>query len=46
MKEGGILIMNTRKSPEAVETSKGSSIRIATVDAEQDSHRGSSAEPS
>jgi len=33
MKEGGILIMNTRKTPEEVETSKGSAIRVATVDA-------------
>ena len=33
MKEGGILIMNTRKTPEEVETAKGSAIRVATVDA-------------
>ncbi len=33
MKEGGILIMNTRKTPEEVETTKGSTIRVATVDA-------------
>ena len=33
MKEGGILIMNTRKTPEEVETTKGSAIRVATVDA-------------
>jgi pyruvate ferredoxin oxidoreductase gamma subunit len=35
MKEGGILIMNTRKTPEEVETAKGSAIRVATVDADR-----------
>lgn len=35
MKEGGILIMNTRKRPEEVETKKGSLIRVATVDADR-----------
>jgi len=35
MKEGGIFIMNTRKTPEEVITSKGSAIRVATVDADR-----------
>lgn len=35
MKEGGILIMNTRKTPGEVETAKGSGIRVATVDADR-----------
>ncbi|HPI92283.1 MAG TPA: pyruvate ferredoxin oxidoreductase subunit gamma [Deltaproteobacteria bacterium] len=35
MKDGGILIMNTKKGPGEVKTSKGSSIRIATVDADR-----------
>jgi pyruvate ferredoxin oxidoreductase gamma subunit len=35
MTEGGILIMNTRKAPHEVSTSKGSAIRIATVDADR-----------
>ncbi|HOS96872.1 MAG TPA: pyruvate ferredoxin oxidoreductase subunit gamma [Deltaproteobacteria bacterium] len=35
MKEGGILIMNTRKRPEEVGTKKGSLIRVATVDADR-----------
>ncbi|HPC47578.1 MAG TPA: 2-oxoacid:acceptor oxidoreductase family protein, partial [Deltaproteobacteria bacterium] len=35
MKDGGILIMNTRKRPSELETTKGSSIRVATVDADR-----------
>lgn len=35
MKDGGILIMNTRKTPEELFASKGSSIRVATVDADR-----------
>ncbi|HNQ84966.1 MAG TPA: pyruvate ferredoxin oxidoreductase subunit gamma [Deltaproteobacteria bacterium] len=35
MKDGGVLVMNTRKAPGEVETSKGSAIRIAAVDADR-----------
>lgn len=35
MKDGGILLMNSRKAPGELETSRGSSIRIATVDADR-----------
>ncbi|HOM28180.1 MAG TPA: pyruvate ferredoxin oxidoreductase subunit gamma [Deltaproteobacteria bacterium] len=35
MKEGGILIMNSRKRPSEVAASRGGAVRVATVDADR-----------